>query len=437
MSENNSMKKVTVKGYLEKVNTKDISTEVAVQRGDDQWKDAQKGLLISSVMKGFPIPPVCTVEFNGETLVIDGLQRTTALQGFYNNEFSIEGSHSELDGKKYDELSEEERNKFNNYEFNIIDAGEVTEQELSELFICLNNGTTLTKVQLLKGHAGYKNADWLNKMCKSDLLTKQADFTDMQMRNNADIECIIQGMILVDAYFNEVSEEPYNWKNISRKEQESYCENVLSNRTAEELKKYEDIITYASSIGGNKIYKKTMIPAIIFLAKVAMMSEVTVEEFDKYVTKMVKDKPAAYETNMGSGNVSKKSTVGRIKALFDDFKKEYPKKVTMKLDFDTSNKKKADKAKTKDSKKKATKSKPVVDKEVTETTEVSTNSEATKDTAEVASTDVSSDNGVSSEATADASSDTSVATNEDSASDSSEADAVPAKDVSDETEVVA
>ena len=120
MSENNSMKKVTVKGYLEKVNTKDISTEVAVQRGDDQWKDAQKGLLISSVMKGFPIPPVCTVEFNGETLVIDGLQRTTALQGFYNNEFSIEGSHSELDGKKYDELSEEERNKFNNYEFNIF-----------------------------------------------------------------------------------------------------------------------------------------------------------------------------------------------------------------------------------------------------------------------------------------------------------------------------
>ena len=93
--------------------------------------------------------------------------------------------------------------------------------------------------------------------------------------------------------------------------------------------------------------------------------------------------------------------------------------------------------KSKDSNKKTTKSKPVVDKEVTETTEVSANPEATKDTAEVASTDVSSDNGVSSEATADALSDTSVATNEDSASDSSEADADPAKDVSDETEVVA
>lgn len=428
------MKKVTVKGYLEKVNTKDISTEVAVQRGDDQWKDAQKGLLISSVMKGFPIPPVCTVEFNGETLVIDGLQRTTALQGFYNNEFTIEGSHSELDGKKYDELSEEDRNKFDNYEMNIEELRNVTKEELSEVFICLNSGKPVGTVQKLKGYAGYENANFINKMCKSDLLTKQADFTDMQKRNSADIECIIQGMILVDAYFNEVSEEPYNWKNISRKEQESYCENVLSNRTAEELKKYEDIIAYASSIGGNKIYKKTMIPAIIFLAKVAMMSEVTVEEFDKYVTKMVKDKPAAYETNMGSGNVSKKSTVGRIKALFDDFKKEYPKKVTMELDFDTSNKKKVDKAKTKDSKKKATKSKTVADKE---TTEVSANSEATKDTAEVASTDISSDNGVSSEATADASSDTSVATNEDSASDSSEADADPAKDVSDGTEVVA
>lgn len=425
MSVKNSMKKVTVKGYLEKVNTKDISTDVAVQRGDDQWKDAQKGLLISSVMKGFPIPPVCTVEFNGETLVIDGLQRTTALQGFYNNKFAIEGSHSELDGKKYDELSEEDRNKLDNYEFNIMDAGEVTEQELSELFICLNNGTTLTKVQLLKGYAGYENANFINKMCKSDLLTKQADFTDMQKRNNADIESIIQGMILVDAYLNEVSEEPYNWKNISRKEQESYCENVLSNRTAEELKKYEDIIDYASSIGGNEIYKKTMIPAIIFLSKVAMMSEVTIEEFDKYVTKMLKDKPAAYKANMGSGNVSKKATVGRIKALFDDFKEMYPEKVTMKLDFDTSNKKKASKSKT------------VANKETTETTEVSTNPEVTKDTTEVATTDISSTNGVSSEATADASSDTSVATNEDSASDSPEADAEPAKDVADGTEEVA
>ena len=356
---------------------------------------------------------------------------------FYNNELAIEGSHSELDGKKYDELSEEDRNKFDNYEMNIEELRNVTKEELSEVFICLNSGKPVGTVQKLKGYAGYENANFINKMCKSDLLTKQADFTDMQKRNSADIECIVQGMILVDAYFNEVSEEPYNWKNISRKEQESYCENVLSNRTAEELKKYEDIIAYASSIGGNKIYKKTMIPAIIFLAKVAMVSEVTVEEFDKYVTKMVKDKPAAYETNMGSGNVSKKSTVGRIKALFDDFKKEYPKKVTMELDFDTSNKKKVDKSKTKDSKKKATKSKTVADKETTETTEVSANPEATKDTAEVASTDVSSTNGVSSEATADASSDTSVATNEDNASDSSEADAVPAKDVSDGTEVVA
>lgn len=431
------MKKVTVKDYLNEVKAGGISTEVAVQRGDDQWKDAQKGLLISSVMKGFPIPPVCTVEFNGETLVIDGLQRTTALQGFYNNEFTIEGSHSELDGKKYDELSEEDRNKFDNYEMNIEELRNVTKEELSEVFICLNSGKPVGTVQKLKGYAGYENANFINKMCKSDLLTKQADFTDMQKRNNADIECIVQGMILVDAYFNEVSEEPYNWKNISRKEQESYCENVLSNRTAEELKKYEDIIDYASSIGGNKIYKKTMIPAIIFLAKVAIMSKVTVEEFDKYVTEMVKEKPPVYKENMGSGNVSKKSTVGRIKALFDDFKKEYPKKVTMELDFDTSNKKKVDKSKTKDSKKKATKSKPVVDKEVTETTEVSANPEATKDTAEVANTDVSSTNGVSSEATADASSDTSVATNEDSASDSSEADAVPAKDVSDGIEVVA
>lgn len=78
-----------------------------------------------------------------------------------------------------------------------------------------------------------------------------------------------------------------------------------------------------------------------------------------------------------------------------------------------------------------------VDSETTTEVEKSDTTEATLSTSKVETPDISSDNGISSEATADASSDTSVATNEDSASDSSEADAEPAKDVSDGTEVVA
>ena len=93
--------------------------------------------------------------------------------GFYNNELAIEGSHSELDGKKYDELSEEDRNKFDNYEMNIEELRNVTKEELSEVFICLNSGKSVGTVQKLKGYAGYENANFINKMCKSDLLTKQ------------------------------------------------------------------------------------------------------------------------------------------------------------------------------------------------------------------------------------------------------------------------
>lgn len=145
------MKKVTVKDYLNEVKAGGISTDVAIQRGNNQWKDLQKGEFISSLMKGFPIQEICTVVYKGETLVIDGLQRTTALQRFYNNEFTIEGSHSELDGKKYDELSEEDRNKFDNYEMNIEELRNVTKEELSEVFICLNSGKPVGTVQKLKG----------------------------------------------------------------------------------------------------------------------------------------------------------------------------------------------------------------------------------------------------------------------------------------------
>ena len=177
------MKKVTVKDYLNDVKAGGISTDVAIQRGNNQWKDLQKGEFISSLMKGFPIQEICTAVYKGETLLIDGLQRTTAFLGFYNNELAIEGSHSELDGKKYDELSEEDRNKFDNYEMNIEELRNVTKEELSEVFICLNSGKPVGTVQKLKGYAGYENANFINKICKSDLLTKQADFTDMQKRN--------------------------------------------------------------------------------------------------------------------------------------------------------------------------------------------------------------------------------------------------------------
>lgn len=330
------MRMETIEKYLNETKEGSISLKVSVQRGDDQWKPAQKSLFVSSVIQGYPIPSLYVVTFNGKKVVIDGLQRSTAIREFYNNEFCIEGTKSNLDGKKYEDLSEEEKRTFDNAELYIMDAGDVSQEELAELFIRLNNGTALAKTQLLKGYSGYDKAEWLNKMCQSNLMTTLADFTAMQKKNGADVECIVQGMILVDAFLTDENETPYSWRNISRDEQMHYSTDILSGKSEEELKKYEEIIEYSSKVTGSELYKKTMIPAVLFLSKVAIMSGVTIEEFDKYVTDISKNKPEVYKANMGAGNVSKRATVGRIQALFEDFKQKYPEKVTMNIDFEAS-----------------------------------------------------------------------------------------------------
>lgn len=440
---------ISLGAYLDDVKGKHLSTDVAIQRGDDQWKMFQKERLIESVLRKRPMPPIFTAWFNDTEVIYDGLQRTTTLKDYQDNKFAV-------NKKYYKDLSDEERKTFNEYELHIDNAGTVNGDELAELFINLNNGTALVKAQKLKGFVGYDNAALLNTMCQSDLMTRLAAFTDLQKKSDAALECLIQGMIITDVFLDEDGEETFEWKNISRDEQVRYSNEVLSHKSPEELKKYQDAIEYASKISGRPEYKKTMVPAIIFLSRVAIMSGMTVEEFDEYVGALEHNKPEAYKKNMGSGNVSKKATVGRIEALFKDFKKRYPEKVTMEIDFEakfkrTTNAKKTVKSKaesvtaveattasTEVKSSTATNSEAVAT-EVTADVEVSNNTEATESTSEVENSDISNANGVSksAEAPADVSSDTSDTTVEGSASDSSEADAEYPSDGSDGTEEVA
>lgn len=446
------MQTISINKYLGNVNDDSISLYIPVQRGDNQWVPSQKVFFIEAVLNNLPCPPIFTARLNGCEVVYDGLQRTTALKEYCDNKFAV-------NGKYYCDLSDEERKIFEEYELYINFAGDVTAEQLAQLFLNLNNGSTLGKTHKLKAKAGYVNSEWLNNMCNSELMTRLSDFTKMQKTNAADIECIVQGMILIDAFLSESNEESYNWKNISRDEQIRYCSEVLSYKSTEELKKYQEAIEYVSKISGKEKFKKTMIPAIIFLSRVAIMSGVTIDEFDAYNIDLENNKPAAYKSNMGSGNVSKSSTTGRIKALFDDLKQHYSEKVTMNIDFETKSKRvtKSNKVNSNE------KAEPVVgvtpaSTKVTDSTcevvatEIVENIEVLDKADVVGNTDNCSENNVSASsdavdeitsepvtdnATEDTSSEPADTTVEGSASDSSEADAEHPSDGSDGTEEVA
>ncbi|NES01112.1 MAG: DUF262 domain-containing protein, partial [Symploca sp. SIO1B1] len=71
------------------------------------WKLDQKSKFIESVILNFPLPPWYvnqTVE--GKYIIVDGLQRTTTLHQFVNNEFALSGLEAlpKLNGYNFSQL---------------------------------------------------------------------------------------------------------------------------------------------------------------------------------------------------------------------------------------------------------------------------------------------------------------------------------------------
>ena len=71
------------------------------------WSPKQKSQFIESVILNFPLPPFYVNETReGKYIIVDGLQRTTALHEFVNNEFKLTGLEAltHLNGKRFSEL---------------------------------------------------------------------------------------------------------------------------------------------------------------------------------------------------------------------------------------------------------------------------------------------------------------------------------------------
>ncbi len=75
-----------------------------------RWGNDKKSRLIESFIMNVPLPPIFLYEYEyAKFEVMDGLQRLTSIEDFYNGKFALEGLEywTELEGKKYEELPKE------------------------------------------------------------------------------------------------------------------------------------------------------------------------------------------------------------------------------------------------------------------------------------------------------------------------------------------
>lgn len=115
------------------------------------WPEDKQSKLIESVLMRIPLPVFYLAEDErGRMIVVDGLQRLSTFQRFFNNELLLRlPEQSELNRKRFQDLSAKLQNRVEdcNLVLYIIDA-KVPERARLDIFERVNGGVPLTRQQM-------------------------------------------------------------------------------------------------------------------------------------------------------------------------------------------------------------------------------------------------------------------------------------------------
>jgi len=133
------------------------------------WSDEQASYLIDTILNNLPFPEIylrSTSSPLGKTTheVVDGQQRVRSILRFIKNDLDLSGSDisPKWIGKSFEDLSNDQKTSFWEYEVVVRDLGGSSDAEIRDLFQRLNiNSVSLTDQELR--HARYKG-HFLNLM---------------------------------------------------------------------------------------------------------------------------------------------------------------------------------------------------------------------------------------------------------------------------------
>lgn len=135
----------TIFEYLRQLEKGKIIIQPDFQR-NQVWNITQKSKFIESIILNFPLPPIYLNE-NKESayIVIDGLQRSTALQEFYIGKYALSKIEAlpHLNGKKFNDLPETIQSKFEDKKLTVFILKPSTPMVvIYDLFNRINTGGT-------------------------------------------------------------------------------------------------------------------------------------------------------------------------------------------------------------------------------------------------------------------------------------------------------
>lgn len=115
------------------------------------WSLAQKQLLVDSILREYDVPKMYwrKLSSNPDKFdVVDGQQRLRAIWSFVDGDFSLPKNAEPIDGMStsgcsYDALPDDLRIRFDTYTLDVVVLEDTDEDEVREMFLRLQNGTSL------------------------------------------------------------------------------------------------------------------------------------------------------------------------------------------------------------------------------------------------------------------------------------------------------
>lgn len=123
---------------------------------EEVWTDQKKQMLVDSVLRGWHLPKFYFKKSaDGSYECVDGQQRLNAIFEFYDEKFALQDATAkEYGGATYSALPDDTSDGFDDYEIEVEEIEDATDEELEELFRRLQLGTPLNTAEKINAVMG-------------------------------------------------------------------------------------------------------------------------------------------------------------------------------------------------------------------------------------------------------------------------------------------
>jgi hypothetical protein len=241
--------------YLRQLEKGKVVVQPDFQR-NQVWNNTQKSKFIESILLNFPLPPIYLNETKeSQYIVIDGLQRTTALHQFYTGEITLGGLEAlpKYNGETFQSLPEIFRSKFEDKKLTIFVLKPSTPMVvIYDLFNRINTGGTQLNRQEVRNCIFIGKSTKLLKELSEQQFFKEAINWGIKDTRMKDRETILR--YLAFRWFNY--QEEYSGDMSEYVETAMKRINKLDDSLIDKMKvDFERVMKYTFQIWGNRNFR--------------------------------------------------------------------------------------------------------------------------------------------------------------------------------------